>query len=168
MLMEALLSPFIWLAALGLVLSLIVHIYALIGVANPFGAAAWVLHGGVFVVWLPAVVVAHRSTRESKQRDFWKAALRACPEWMKRMTYAFGAYAMINFVLFLALFRDNELRGFSGHWMAFYSAALAVLYSARQMNLSPERCPVGHLVPKKAPVDRRNRLILVESVVAQG
>jgi hypothetical protein len=144
--MEALLTPFVWLAGLGLVLSLVVHACAVMGLANPFGAIALVLHAGVFVVWFPAVVVAHRSTQESKHRDFWKAALRGCPEWMKRMAYAFGAYAMINFVLFLALFRNNELRGFSGHWMAFYSAALAGLYSARQMNLSPERCPVGHLV----------------------
>jgi hypothetical protein len=83
--MEALLTPFMWLAALGLVLSIIVHASAVIGVTSPLGSGAWALHGGIFVVWLPAVVVVHRSTQESKQRDSWKVALRGCPEWMRRL-----------------------------------------------------------------------------------
>src|SRR5207249_4130983 len=40
------------------------------------------------------------------------------------------------------------VRGFSGHWMAFYSTALAILYSAAradERNRS-RRCPNGHTV----------------------
>lgn len=143
---EALLTPFIGLAAIGLVLSIVVHASAIVGIRNPLGSAAWALHGGVFVVWLPVVIVGNRSTRDVKQRDFWKTALRGCPAWMKRMTYVFGVYAIVNFVLFATLARQNELMGASGHWMAFYSVALAVLYSARQLKSDAVRCPVGHPV----------------------
>jgi hypothetical protein len=40
------------------------------------------------------------------------------------------------------------LHGFSGHWMAFYSAGLAVLTSAYRRGLSnlQRRCPSGHVV----------------------
>jgi len=34
-------------------------------------------------------------------------------------------------------------RGFSGHWMAFYSAALAILYSAAHAKHNGWRCPNG-------------------------
>jgi hypothetical protein len=39
-----------------------------------------------------------------------------------------------------------ETRGFSGHWMAFYGAAFAVLYSAihKPSLLEARKCPAGH------------------------
>jgi hypothetical protein len=67
---------------------------------------------------------------------------------------------MVNFVFFLANAPPRGssgagappplevLRGFSGHWMAFYSAAAAVLYSAIVVRKSDPaaRCRNGHLV----------------------
>ena len=59
---------------------------------------------------------------------------------MRRTVYFFGAYAMLNFVIFILSEKPESpsgaemppviARGFSGHWMVFYSAALATLYSA--------------------------------------
>src|SRR5437870_7027920 len=34
---------------------------------------------GIFVVWLPTVLLLNTLTRDFKQKDLWKAALRGCP-----------------------------------------------------------------------------------------
>jgi len=58
--------------------------------------------------------------------------------------YAFGGYAMLNFLLFMTKAPPGDgganppavvWRGFSGHWMAFYTAALAILYSAARREI---------------------------------
>lgn len=155
------LRPFIQcfalLAALGLALSLLSHIAALLGSQGPLGDYAWILHIGIFVVWLPAVLVANRLTAGCERKDFWKAALRGCPPWMKYLAGAFFLYALINFVTFIAnappkagsgAMPPSVVRGFSGHWMAFYSAAMAVLYSAAHVKESDAAhcCANGHTV----------------------
>jgi len=145
------------LAGIGLALSLVVHTAALAG-ATPFGTSAFALHAGVFVVWLPTVMVIQRYTRDFPRRDFWKIALRGCPPWMKRLTYGFFAYAFAGFayyVLTSALHPVRHsgppdaatVRGFSGLWMAFYSTAMALLYSSSRMPaLETRLCVQGHRV----------------------
>jgi hypothetical protein len=153
------LMPFLVLSVIGLMLSLIAHTAALLSLPQPFGPAAWGLHIGIFVVWLPAVLASHRLGADFKQKDFWKAALRGCPKWMRWLTYGFFGYAVVNFLLFMAVAPPRGgggganappevFRGFSGHWMAFYSAAAAILYSAIAVSrLDPaRRCPNGHPV----------------------
>lgn len=154
--MKTLLGLLVGAAGVGLALSLLVHLAAVAGVASPLGNAAWGLHIGIFLVWFPAVLVAQSLTRDTKRRDFWRAALRGCPQWMRCMTYGFFGYAFINFALFIVgLFgqHDDELvslRGFSGHWMAFYSAALALLYSYVHADTTVRRCIDGHVVSATA------------------
>ena len=141
------------------------HVSALLGVGCPFGDAAWVLHVGIFVVWLPAVIASQSMVRDFKQRDFWKATFRACPRWMKHMAYFFFAYTFLNFfICFIAGIggaaageSDGDtpstvFRGFSGHWMAFYSIAMAILYSAAHVREHDDarRCPNGHRVGPSA------------------
>ena len=156
--MTALLYPVVGLALLGLVASAIVHLTTLLGMA-PL-RYAWVLHVGVFVVWLPAVVIAYKQTAEFRQKDFWKAALRGCPPWASRGLNVLFGYAMLNFVLFSLSEGKGEgdkaiaeFRGFSGHWMAFYGAAAAILYSATKAEAldRTRRCLQGHPV---SPVAR--------------
>ncbi|MGA2256272.1 MAG: hypothetical protein ABSG53_16610 [Thermoguttaceae bacterium] len=160
--MPLLLISFLLLSVIGLVLSLIAHTAALFGLPQPLGSAAWSLHFGIFVVWLPAVIVSNGLARDFKRMDFWKAALRGCPDWMRWLTYAFFGYAVVNFLLFVAVapargaggaggganVPPDVFRGFSGHWMAFYSAAAAILYSAIVVSHSDSarRCPNGHPV----------------------
>jgi hypothetical protein len=151
------LLPLMYLSALGLILSLLVHLGALLRTGSALGEAAWFLHGGIFLVWIPAVLVLQPLTREFKQKDLWRAALRGCPTWMRWMTYGFFGYAAVNFILFIFMAPGRTsssatsavvLRGFSGHWMAFYSAAVAIFYSARhaeEYDLG-RRCPSGHQV----------------------
>jgi len=157
--MNVLLYLFIALSAAGLILSLIVHLSAVLGHELGLGQAVWALHIGIFAVWLPAILVINRTTGDFRRRDLWKAALRGCPNWMRKMTYGFAGYAIVNFIIFVFLMvshpaiNSNEptpatLRGFSGHWMAFYSAALSVLYSATRIKEvdAGRRCRGGHPV----------------------
>jgi hypothetical protein len=71
------------------------------------------------------------------------------------MTYGFFGYALLNFALFMWTLMSQSgsrasetlaLRGFSGHWMAFYSASLAIFHSASQTSVlaGPRRCGNGH------------------------
>jgi hypothetical protein len=155
--MKAILSFFAILSGVGLVLSMASHAAALFGAQGPLGDFAFVLHIGIFVVWIPAILAAHRLVQNARWKDFWKAALRGCPGWMTYMTYGLAGYAVFNFAVFAMAtpttgqagpMSPEVVRGFSGHWMAFYSAALAILYSAANMwDQSRERhCPNGHEV----------------------
>ena len=142
--------PFIWIAVVGLIASVIVHSSSILGLNQPFGPAVWWLHGGIFIVWFPAVLVGQRLSKGVKQSDVWKAVLRGCPTWMKRGFYILFPYALINFILIFALGPDSEsddLRLFSGHWMLFYFAGMAMLYSATRIgSLESRTCQQGHEV----------------------
>jgi Protein of unknown function (DUF3592) len=156
------LKPFLWvfigLSAVGLVVSLWVHLGAVSGRRVAPEAYFWILHMGIFVVWFPAVFVAQRRVGSMNRKDFWKVGLKGAPDWMRYMVYGFFGYALINFALFMLQAPTGssgnptaiEWRGFSGHWMAFYSAALAILYSAAKESETVRRCLNGHSIPADA------------------
>lgn len=157
-----LLRQFLWvfiiLAFVGLVASLWVHVGAVMGrrvVPEPF---FWILHMGIFVVWFPAVMVAKQRVGNLNRKDFWKVLLRDLPDWVRYLIYGFLGYAVVNFLYFFQQAPTGGggnggdtpaivWRGFSGHWMVFYFAALVILYSATKENNSETRCLNGHLVP---------------------
>ena len=146
------------LAACGLALSIGAHCMVLAGVPIPGGKLVWGLHVGIFVVWIPTVLTSMRTTRYANRKDFWKIALAGCPLWMRRGFYVLFGYGILNFVVFMATTANQPkqqrigdtppsvVRGFSGHWMIFYGAAFAVLYSRiHAPELDRERkCPQGH------------------------
>jgi len=144
------------LALIGFILSVAAHLAAVAGSPIPFGKSVWALHVGIFVVWLPTVLVAYRMTRGANRKDFWKVALVGCPKWMRMALYAVFGYAILNFVFFMATTSSQPqpagdappqvVRGFSGHWMIFYGAAFATLYSASVVGYSrmDRKCPNGH------------------------
>ncbi len=159
--MKAVLYPFMVLAACGLALSIAAHCMALAGVLIPGGKLVWGLHIGIFVVWIPTVLTSKQMTRYANRKDFWKVALAGCPSWMRRAFYVLVGYAILNFIVFIAATTTQPqqqqqagdappsvVRGFSGHWMIFYGAAFAVLYSRiHAPQLYRERkCPQGHTV----------------------
>jgi hypothetical protein len=90
------------------------------------------------------------------RKGFWKVVLRGCPVWMKYMTYGFFIYAGVNFLIFFVIAPSGKLpvggpppsvwHGFSGQWMAFYSAGLAVATSAYRIGWGNliGKCPNGH------------------------
>jgi hypothetical protein len=150
---------FVWFSAIGLVVSLWFHLEAVIGrrvAPEPF---FWMLHVGIFVVWFPAIFVAQRLVGNVNRKDLWKVVLKDSPDWMRYM------------VLWISSVRRGQLpvihvgssqwrkgasppvadwRGFSGHWMAFYSAAFAILYSAARTEDTRLRCPNGHMASSTA------------------
>ena len=152
------LVPFIALAAIGFILSVAAHLAAIAGSPIPFGKSVWALRIGIFVVWLPTVLVAYRMTRGANRKDSWRVVLVGCPRWMRSALYVVFGYAILNFVLFMATTAGHSqqqgdaspevVRGFSGHWMVFYGAAFATLYSASVVSYSAmdRRCPNGHAV----------------------
>jgi len=126
----------------------------------PGGKAVWALHIGIFVVWIPTVLLARRFTRGVNRKDFWKIALIGCPKWMRQALYVIFGYAILNFLYFFAMTVNRPpsrggdtppevVRGFSGHWMVFYGAAFATLYSAYVVGYygMQRKCPNGHVVP---------------------
>ena len=164
--MNQLLTPFSILAAIGLLLSVIVHIYALLGQQVPFGKLTYGLHVGLFIVWFPAASVGKRLSKDFKQSELFQAVLRGCPIWMKRIPYLFFLYGVINMLWFVStgqtqttkcgvMDTGNEIeqfRIFSCFWMVGYSAAYSVLYSARQTEIldKERRCRNGHDVSPSA------------------
>jgi hypothetical protein len=156
---EVLAYAFLVMSAVGFVASLVSHVCSLLGVDGPLGDRTMLLHMGIFVVWFPAILAARRVGRDAPQKDQWKAALRGCPEWMRYALYGLFGYTFLNFALFL--FRahgrgssgpggsasPSVVRGFSGHWMLFYFAAFAMLYSYLHLeDTGPRRCSGGHEV----------------------
>lgn len=147
-----------WLAWLGLLASLAVHLSTFF----PGGASAewpgwFVLHLGVFVVFFPAVLML---ARRGLRKDFsWLS-----PPARTLLLLAF-LYTFVNFGLFMARSLDGSpatvdgrrvlkqrgstlrelpepeyeyrqrliVRGFSGHWMFFYLFSILVLTSRRRL-----------------------------------
>lgn len=154
-------------AACGLALSLAIHLAALAGFQPPGGNSLFVaLHVGIFPLWIPVVLIGMKMTKGTRLSatwgwsgwNLWNSMFSACPPWMKYMVYGFFIYAVLNFVLFVASVPTGKFvgsnvpsaawRGFSGHWMVFYSAGLAILTSAHRKgisNLEP-RCSNGHSI----------------------
>ena len=170
------LPVFIAISAVGLILSLWVHLGAVMGQRVAPEAFFWILHIGIFIVWFPAVFLAQKLVRNVNRKDFWKAVLKDAPLWMRYMIYGFLGYAIVNFLFFMvnapgggsgANPHAAVWRGFSGHWMVFYSAALAILYSANRNqaaltsvnpraldNLGPAACeflPRNHCQDSRSP-----------------
>jgi len=141
------------LSVLGLVTSLSVHVGALMGRRVAPEALFAILHIGIFVVWIPTLVVAKTRVGFLRGQDFWKLVLKDSPQWMRFMAFSFFAYAIVNFAFVFNAPTDSGQdtpisfwRGFSGLWMAGYSVALAVLYPAAFGSTNGLRCPNGHPV----------------------
>jgi len=145
-------------ASAGLVLSLAVHLLSFFDL-QPGGTKLFAaLHIGIFPLWFPVVLIASKRSGGARRKDFWKAALAGCPAWMRYMTYSFFAYAILNFVFSIVVAPKglqpggappvSVWHGFSGHWMAFYSAGLAIVTSAYRTGFATPgpKCPNGHVV----------------------
>lgn len=126
------------LSGLALLVSAVTHFATFFGSQGPFAELVPVMHIGIFILMLPTILVMNRLTRNVPQRDLWKAALRGCPSWMRYAAWGFFGYAGLNFTLFAigehsGAGTGSDVRGISGHWMAFYSVQAATLYSAARL-----------------------------------
>ncbi len=117
-------------AALGWTLSTFVNVAAIYG-ALPLGGAVWSLHIVVLLLAIPATSVSRSDS--GPWHAFWTRSLRGCPSWALTLMGTTMVYAVFNFVLFYVRSSGPRptsdmvvIRGFSGHWMAFYAVEFAV------------------------------------------
>ena len=89
---------FAFLAALGLFLSAASHVSTFFGVEpQKQWPGIWLLHLGIFAVFVPAILVGKRS-----QNDFtsWRKALAPAPAWMRWLLMIIVIYAPLNMLAF--------------------------------------------------------------------
>ena len=122
-----------FLAGAGFLASLGCHIIGLLQIEPPWGKSVFILHVGIFVVWIPLVFSANR-TMPKRNRGNFDHLLVELPKWVRIATRVVFVYAAVNFVFFLVCASQYpkhkvpftlELRGFSGHWLLFYGWATA-------------------------------------------
>jgi len=168
--MTTVLSPILPLlivyAAAGLILSLAVHVLSFFDITLGGESLFFALHVGIFPLWMIVVLIMQRAMTGMTVGSGWgfqgnaklfRIFFAGCPVWIKVMTMGFFVYAFVNFVVFVFLAPSANVQGtaspimwhgFSGHWMAFYSAGLAMLVTSYRIgldNLRPQ-CPNGHAV----------------------
>jgi len=105
---------------------------------------------GIFVVWLPTVLLLNTLTRDFKQKDLWKAALRGCPPWMRTTLWIIvGGVMAITFIPLIAG-RDpgDGPEGFGLFPIAFYAVSFCVMYSLIHVDErdASRRCLNGHAI----------------------
>jgi len=152
--MAALIYPFLAIASVGFVAMLVVHISALLGNTYLFDHSFRWLGPGVFIAFLPMIFVMNRLTRDFKQKDVWRAALRGCPQWVYRTVWVIFGYAWAGFFVLPLLYGGgmdsaaNKARSMSGVLLVFYLLPAAVLYSATKIQQFDQgrRCLNGHQV----------------------
>lgn len=165
--MKVVLLFFMLYAAVGLLASAVVHLLGFAGIAAGHQSFFIALHVGIFPLWFLVAYVASRLTRGmpapsgwnfGSQQDYWKALMAGCPPWLRYLTQGFFIYAMASFIFFFVTMigapknpggpSSDVWRGFSGHWMLFYCAGLAILTSAYRRGLDGNLryCRNGHQV----------------------
>ena len=107
-------------AAAGLLASIACHLMGWLHVEPPWGKSVFVLHVGIFVVWIPLVVFANRTMPKPGRGNF-EHLLAELPKWLRTATGVLFAYALLNFAYFMFCTRQYpkhgvpfsiELRGF--------------------------------------------------------
>jgi hypothetical protein len=106
---------------------------------------------GLFLVWLPTVLLMNRLTREFKQKDLWKAALRGCPPWMRTSLWiVLGAVFFLTFALpFLTGSNPGASpSNFILFPVCFYAVSFCVMYSLIHAEKydTGRRCLNGHRI----------------------
>jgi hypothetical protein len=131
----------------------------------------WVLHVGIFVVWIPTILLFIYEQKQSKEVDASTPPTPPTPldeskvKWLIRLIMVIAVYPGLNFMFFMTnsegtvtnkdgvysldnrgkhirditeeeyhLYEANTLRGFSGHWILFYTVATIALYKMKSKN----------------------------------
>ncbi len=150
-----------------LVLSIIVHILSILGPDYIFSGVdgfVWMLHGIGILLGIPAILSAQKLTIGTKEKDFWKAALKECPSWMRKMVGFFFLYGIVSFIFFITKSEETTsghgtpasiFKGFSGCWMIIYSIEVAIFHSYLKKRFSD--VSKNYLGTQVLPMDRDSR-----------
>ena len=90
---------FYWLALVGFALSALVHLATFVGV-NPQGIfpGVWVLHLGIFLVWVPAIFGAEKLGKWPTRGKLWGFLVEKGPRWMQVLCVILAVNAVFNFL----------------------------------------------------------------------
>jgi hypothetical protein len=142
--------PVMVLAGLGIVLCFSFYLLGVTGIHPLPSNREPILFVGIFVVWAPTVMLMNTLTKDFKQKDLWKAALRGCPPWMKTGLWVLVGLIFVLFFLptLLGVSPDNSNRVFLLFPVAFYSISFCVMYSLIHVEKFDEgrRCLNGHRI----------------------
>jgi hypothetical protein len=138
------------LSAIGVLLCLGLYLFEVIRLSPLPSAVAMVPLAGLFLVWLPTILLMNRLTRDFKQRDFWKAALRGCPDWMRNALWIVVGGAFALFVVLLLWKRNSReaLYVVVLFPITFYAVSFCAMYSFIQAEKQDllHRCLNGHAI----------------------
>jgi ABC-type xylose transport system permease subunit len=172
--MKIILKTCMYLAGLGLVLNLILHISGFLGgiylaYSSQADQVARYLNQGMFIVCVVSIIAANNICRDFKPKEFWTAALRGCPKALKYLPGLLIAYAF----LFAVIHGSSGVPGSPSmvqlgcaFGMAIYAVSLVLLYSALHVQEVDEarKCPNGHQVPAAAMFCEECGAKVIESV----
>lgn len=147
--------PVMFLAAGGVVACVVSFMLTSLGNYEFHRSQPPFLFIGIFVVWFPTVILMNRLTRDLKQKDLWKAALRGCPSWMRGTLWiVIGIAVGATFVVPLLLGQrpGGTPESFVLFPIAFYSVSFCVMYSLIHADEVDSRshCLNGHLISPMA------------------
>jgi hypothetical protein len=142
------------LSGIGVSLCLSLYLLGVTGVFTLPPEDTNVLFAGVFLVWLPTVILMNRLTRDFKQKDLWKAGLRGCPSWMRNALWVVIGCAFAVFFLSL-LSKGNPREGpqtFVLFPITFYAISFCVMFSLIGVEKydRSRRCLNGHVISPTA------------------
>jgi hypothetical protein len=120
-------------ACFCLLLSLIVHVLSFTNgkFLDSIDGIVLLLHGGVFLVWVPTFFIAGKGYVPSGKGKFISYLLRFCPLWMRMIIALFIVYGFTNILVSLILIKksDPPWWPFSSFWILLYSLGAGAIYS---------------------------------------
>jgi len=145
---KAIAYPVMLLSAAGIFASTTLFILMSVGAYQLPSNGPPFLFFGLFLVWFPTVILMNRLTRDFKQKDLWKSALRGCPSWMRTSLWVFvgGVMAMV-FVPAIWKGRPGS-EGFILFPSCFYAVSFCTMYSLIHVDRldASRRCLNGHAI----------------------
>jgi hypothetical protein len=91
-------AVFMYLAALGFIASVLIHISTFTAFDPSAFCGAWGLSIGVFVVFIPAVICASQVLKGRTKSEHWKLIFQYVPACMPALMGLFLAYAFFSFL----------------------------------------------------------------------
>lgn len=149
--MKLIAYPVMILSACGVLMCVLLYSWSLGANNQIIKMAPAIIFPAMFLVWLPTVLLMNRLTREFKQKDLWKAALRGCPPWMRTSLW------LVLGTVFLLTFARPFLSGsnpgaspsnFILFPVCFYAVSFCVMYSLIHVEKfdSGRSCLNGHRI----------------------
>jgi hypothetical protein len=147
---QILACPVMVLSGLGVFCSFVFTAVSLAGYSAVEKLGPRLLFPGIFIVWLPTIFFMNALTADFKQKDLWKAALRACPRWMRATAWSIFGLVFVGFFL---PFVWGGKPGSSGENFllfpsTFYAISFCVAYSTIHVDKfdAGRRCLNGHQI----------------------